>query len=54
MLTILNSCAAMNGISQSIVDRANELASLAARGENLVAACAIVSTEEMQALKEAV
>ncbi|PLB34650.1 MutS family protein MSH5 [Aspergillus candidus] len=53
LLTVPNSCAAMNGISQSIVDRANELASSAARGENLVAACAVVSTEEMQALKEA-
>lgn len=54
LLTFSYSCAAMNGISPSIVDRANELASLAARGENLVAACAVVSTEEMKALNEAV
>ncbi|PWY89766.1 DNA mismatch repair protein Msh5 [Aspergillus heteromorphus CBS 117.55] len=46
-------CAAMNGISQAIVDRADEIASLSARGENLIAACALLSTEETQALEEA-
>ncbi|KAL4786062.1 muts domain V-domain-containing protein [Aspergillus varians] len=46
-------CAALNGISQVVVDRANELASLSARGENLIAACAMLSTEEMQALQDA-
>jgi DNA mismatch repair protein MSH5 len=51
---MLNSCAAMNGINQAIVDRANELASLSARGENLIAACAVLSDEEMQALQDAV
>lgn len=44
----------MNGIDQSIIARANELASLSARGENLAAACAVLSTEETQALEEAV
>ncbi|EAU38965.1 predicted protein [Aspergillus terreus NIH2624] len=47
-------CAAMNGIDQRIVARADELASLAARGENLVAACAILSESEMRTLEEAV
>ncbi|CEN62376.1 hypothetical protein ASPCAL09011 [Aspergillus calidoustus] len=46
-------CAALNGISKPIVDRANELASLAVRGEDLIAACAELSEEEMQALQEA-
>ncbi|KAL2835892.1 muts domain V-domain-containing protein [Aspergillus pseudoustus] len=46
-------CAALNGISKPIVERANELGSLAARGEDLIAACAELSEEEMQALQEA-
>ncbi|OJJ63521.1 hypothetical protein ASPSYDRAFT_190986 [Aspergillus sydowii CBS 593.65] len=46
-------CAALNGINKVIVDRANELASLSARGENLIAACAVLSLEEMQALQDA-
>ncbi|KAL4872765.1 muts domain V-domain-containing protein [Aspergillus spectabilis] len=46
-------CAAMNGINQAIVGCANELASLSARGENLIAACAMLSDEEMQALQDA-
>ncbi|KAE8149295.1 muts domain V-domain-containing protein [Aspergillus avenaceus] len=46
-------CAALNGINQTIVDRANELASLSIRGENLAAACAVLSAEEMVALEEA-
>lgn len=50
----IRSCAAINGIDGAIVARANEIASLAARGENLVAACAILSADEMQALQEAV
>lgn len=44
----------MNGINQNIVTRANELASLSARGENLIAACATLSAEETKALEEAV
>lgn len=51
---ITSSCAAINGINRVIVDRANELVSLSARGENLIAACAVLSTEEMQALQDAV
>ncbi|KAI3007777.1 hypothetical protein CBS147346_3114 [Aspergillus niger] len=47
-------CAAMNGISQTIVDRANEIAALSARGENLIAACAVLSAQETQALEDAV
>ncbi|KAF5864480.1 hypothetical protein ETB97_007584 [Aspergillus alliaceus] len=46
-------CAALNGINETIVERANELASLAVRGENLTAACAMLSDEEMHTLEEA-
>ncbi|KGO72917.1 DNA mismatch repair protein MutS, core [Penicillium italicum] len=46
-------CAAINGIDPAIVARANEIASLSARGENVVAACAVLSSEEMQDLEEA-
>ncbi|KAJ9201270.1 hypothetical protein DTO164E3_3577 [Paecilomyces variotii] len=46
-------CAAMNGIPPAIVDRANEIAALSARGENLVAVCAKMSAEETSALEEA-
>lgn len=49
-----HSCAAINGIDGAIVARANEIALLAAQGENLVAACATLSADEMQALQEAV
>lgn len=48
------SCAAINGINQAIVSRANELVTLSARGENLIAACAVLSKEETQMLEEAV
>lgn len=44
----------MNGISQTIVDRADQIASLSARGENLIAACAVLSAQETQALDDAV
>ncbi|KAJ5217788.1 uncharacterized protein N7469_011413 [Penicillium citrinum] len=46
-------CAAINGIDMAIVARADEIASLAARGENLIAACAILSTEETRSLQSA-
>ncbi|KAJ5677190.1 DNA mismatch repair protein MutS core [Penicillium maclennaniae] len=46
-------CAAINGIDAAIVSRANEIAVLAARGENLVVACATLSVEEMQTLQHA-
>ncbi|KAL5041643.1 hypothetical protein BDW71DRAFT_217621 [Aspergillus fruticulosus] len=45
-------CAALDGISQAIVNRANELVTLSARGENLVAACAMLSVDEMKVLHE--
>ncbi|OQE40807.1 hypothetical protein PENCOP_c005G07611 [Penicillium coprophilum] len=46
-------CAAINGIDPAVVSRANEIASLSARGENIVAACANLSPGEMQDLEEA-
>ncbi|KAJ5082300.1 DNA mismatch repair protein MutS core [Penicillium argentinense] len=47
-------CAAINGIDAAIVARADEIASLAARGENLIAACAILPREETTVLRQAV
>ena len=44
----------MNGVDQAIVDRADELALLSARGEDLVAACATISEKEEVDLKTAV
>jgi DNA mismatch repair protein MSH5 len=44
----------MNGIEPIIVARANELASLSARGEDLVTVCAKLSRAETDALEEAV
>ncbi|KAJ5620019.1 hypothetical protein N7510_004003 [Penicillium lagena] len=52
-ITYLYNCAAINGIDPAIISRATEIASLSSRGENLVAACAVLSPEETQALKEA-
>ena len=45
-------CAAMNGISEEVIRRAEELALLAARGENLVAACATLTENEERDLVE--
>ena len=53
-VSVCYSCAAINGINQAIVSRANELVTLSARGENLIAACAVLSEEETQVLEEAV
>ena len=48
------SCAALNGIDAAIVDRADELILLSARGEDLVAACAAMTDEKSESLAEAV
>jgi DNA mismatch repair protein MSH5 len=44
----------MNGVDEAIVIRANELVSLSARGEDLVAACARMSKAEEAILEKAV
>ena len=43
-------CAAMNGIASEVVQRAEELALLATKGEDLVVACATLSSGEAQDL----
>lgn len=46
-------CAALNGIDPAIVNRAEELIMMSARGEDLVAACAKLSDAEIQDLDAA-
>ncbi|PGH07736.1 hypothetical protein AJ79_06213 [Helicocarpus griseus UAMH5409] len=46
-------CAALNGIEPAIISRANEIGTLAARGEDLVVICAKMSADEMEKLEEA-
>ncbi|KAG9944714.1 hypothetical protein KCU85_g7785, partial [Aureobasidium melanogenum] len=46
-------CAALNGIPLEVTNRAEDFILLAARGEDLVAACAILSESETKDLEEA-
>ena len=48
------SCAALNGVDATIVDRANYLIEISAKGEDLVGACAGISEKEEDDLKDAV
>ena len=48
------SCAALNGIDATIVDRANYLMEMSAKGEDLVSACSKPSEKEEDDLKDAV
>lgn len=46
-------CAALNGISKDVVDRATDIIRLAARGEDLVSACVQLSEGEVEELNAA-
>lgn len=47
-------CAAMNGVAPEVVQRAEELVLMIARGEDLVEACAVLPEEVRKELQEAV
>lgn len=49
-----SSCAALNGIDATIVDRANHLMEMSIKGEDLVSACAEFSEKEEDDLRDAV
>ena len=51
---VCSSCAALNGVDAAIVNRANTLVELSAKGDDLVAACAAPSDQEWEELKDAV
>ena len=48
------SCAALNGVDATIVNRANYLVEISAKGDDLVTACAGVSEKEKNDLRDAV
>ena len=49
-----SSCAALNGVDATIVDRANYLAEISAKGDDLVTACSGISEKEEDDLQAAV
>jgi DNA mismatch repair protein MSH5 len=50
----VNSCAAMSGVPEQVVQRAEDLILLSMRGEDLIAACCQMPDEETAELEEAV